>query len=182
MSLKQNLQQRFKGQDSGALSANWPSIPAEDRMAVLGQLDSRLGNIKLPKKETEDRATSDAVFMTGVNAVTRVMEAHSADAAWPVGVVVVANRGVRPPMLLQHILLLAASRRIPIVALGVDSVALGEILGLKRLLTLAVKKDEASANGLCQFLVKHGTVPNVTWAKTVALASKVHRKRKRGED
>jgi len=49
----------------------------------------------------------------GINAVTRAMESHksaSKDATWQVGALVVANRGVRPPALLQHTLVMAASR------------------------------------------------------------------------
>ena len=81
----------------------------------------------------------------GVNAVTRALEGNGEATEWKVGVIVVANRGVRchpkppktagsdlwpaarPPALLQHVLVMAAARQIPVVALGVDSVAFGEV-------------------------------------------------------
>jgi ribosomal protein L7Ae-like RNA K-turn-binding protein len=168
MSLKQNLQQRFKGQESGPLATTWPSIPPEDRTAVLERLGQELGNSHLPppakRKKTDTAENSPQCspdVRLGVNAVTRALEAHSKDgAAWPVGALVVANRGVRPPMLVQHLVVMAATRRVPVVALGVDSVALGEIVGLKRLLAIAVK----DGGSLSEFLVRHAAVPPVPWA------------------
>ena len=181
MSLKQNLQQRFKGQESGPLATSWPSIPSEDRTAVVDRLRQELGGIKLPsprKRKRNDgtsddvpKSTSAASLCLGINAVTRALEAHRGedDTAWPVGAVVVANRGVRPPMLVQHLVVMAAVRRVPVVALGIDSVALGEILGLKRLLVLAVRKGEATTGGsLSEFLARHGTLPIVPWATGTA--------------
>ena len=76
---------------------------------------------------------------------------------------------MKPPMLVQHLVVMAAVRRVPVVALGIDSVALGEILGLKRLLVLAVRKGEATTGGsLSEFLARHGTLPIVPWATGTA--------------
>merc|ERR1711871_96157 len=132
MSLKQNLKQRFRGQENSQLAVTWPSMPNEDRDAVLERLSSVIGGIRSQGSNT---ASDLQGLRVGVNAIVRAMESEA------VAVVVVANKGVRPPVLIQHMLVVAVARHIPVVALGIDSLALGKFVGLKRLLAFAVQDD-----------------------------------------
>eukprot|EP00658_Telonema_sp_P-2_P012022 TRINITY_DN14586_c0_g1_i3.p1 TRINITY_DN14586_c0_g1~~TRINITY_DN14586_c0_g1_i3.p1 ORF type:complete len:171 (-),score=20.73 TRINITY_DN14586_c0_g1_i3:266-778(-) len=127
----------------------WPRIDLEDRSAVLHRLRD---HFKAEPSELRQTPGFNEVCL-GANAVARSLEQD--------GLRVVLTAHITPLAVLQHVLLHAAIRGIPVLPLCVSSRELGQIFGLKNLLAFGIKGRGEHIRELTQFIIDNAAVPHL---------------------